>query len=285
MLRYNKEQLVEMAVEGKVHAPTMSRMYRVGSDGTPWILPSVGGITYNFRIGDCCMNIAGDHVEPGVSTKNPDSKMDMAYNTLACVGNRARVITGDAKGAVGMVTGKHGGIDHVMIAFDQEVLEKLTMNDQFQIRAVGQGMTLTDYPEVTVMNMDPELLNKMGIEERFGKLVVPVTKIIPACLMGSGLGSDTMMSGDYDIMTRDRKSYEDLKLNELRFGDIVMIQDHRSDHGSDYCQGAVTIGVIIHSDSNTSGHGPGVTVLMSCRTPQIEGKIDPHANLAEIMKK
>ena len=98
-------------------------------------------------------------------------------------------------------------------------------------------MTLTDYPEITVMNLDPELLNKMGIEEQDGCLVVPVTKVIPAALMGSGLGSDTMLSGDYDIMTRDAKSFAELGLQELRFGDIVMIQDHCNDHGPDYCQG------------------------------------------------
>lgn len=89
--------------------------------------------------------------------------MDMAYNTLTCIGNQAKVITGEAKGAIGYVTGKHGGIDHVMIAFEQEVLEKLTVDDQFLVKACGQGMTLTDYPEITVMNLDPELLNKMGI--------------------------------------------------------------------------------------------------------------------------
>ena len=283
MIKFNKEQLVMQSVQGKVHPPIMKRQYRVGSDGRPWILPATGGITYNFQIGDGCMGLAGDHVEPGVSTKNPDPAMDMAYNTLTCVGNQAKVITGEAKGAVGYVTGKHGGIDHVMIAFEQEVLEKLTIDDQFLVKACGQGMTLTDYPEIAVMNLDPELLNNMGIEDQDGCLVVPVTKVIPAALMGSGLGSDTMLSGDYDIMTRDAKSFAELGLQELRFGDIVMIQDHCNDHGPDYCQGAVTIGVIIHGDSYISGHGPGVTVLMSCRTPKIKAKLDPNANLANYL--
>ena len=245
MIKFNEKQLVMQSVEGKVHPPIMKRQYRTGSDGRPWILPATGGITYNFQIGDGCMGLAGDHVEPGVSTKNPDSAMDMAYNTLTCVGNQAKVITGGAKGAIGYVTGKHGGIDHVMIAFEQEVLEKLTIDDKFLVKACGQGMTLTDYPEITVMNLDPQLLNKMGIEEVDGCLIVPVTKVIPAALMGSGLGSDTMLSGDYDIMTRDSKSFEELGLQELRFGDIVMIQDHCNDHGPDYCQGAVTMGVIM----------------------------------------
>ena len=199
MIKFNKEQLVMQSVQGKVHPPVMKRQYRVGSDGRPWILPATGGITYNFQIGDGCMGLAGDHVEPGVSTKNPDSAMDMAYNTLTCVGNQAKVITGEAKGAIGYVTGKHGGIDHVMIAFEQEVLEKLTIDDKFLVKACGQGMTLTDYPEITVMNLDPQLLNKMGIEEVDGCLIVPVTKVIPAALMGSGLVQ-------YYIKKSDRRS-------------------------------------------------------------------------------
>ena len=99
MITFNKEQLVMQSVQGKVHPPVMKRQYRVGSDGRPWILPATGGITYNFQIGDGCMGLAGDHVEPGVSTKNPDPAMDMAYNTLTCVGNQAKVITGEAKSA------------------------------------------------------------------------------------------------------------------------------------------------------------------------------------------
>lgn len=283
MLKTNRKDLVMQSVQAKVHPPIMKRAYRVGSDGRPWILPATGGITYNFQIGDRCMGLAGDHVEPGVSTKNPDAAMDMAYNTLTCVGNVARVISGEAKGATGFVTGKHGGIDHVMIAFAQEVLEKLAVDDQFLVKAYGQGLVLSDYPDVKVMNLDPDLLDKMNIEEKDGKLIVPVTRVIPAALMGSGLGSDTMTSGDYDIMTRDPKSFEELKLDEMRFGDLVMIQDHCNDHGPDYVQGAATIGVVIHGDSYISGHGPGVTVLLSCRKPLIEAKLDPEANLATLL--
>ena len=41
--------------------------------------------------------------------------------------------------------------------------------------------------------------------------------------------------------------------------------------------------MIIHGDSYISGHGPGVTVLMSCRTPKIKAKLDPNANLANYL--
>ncbi len=40
-----------------------------------------------------------------------------------------------------------------------------------------------------------------------------------------------------------------------------MIEDHDNKNGPHYKQGAVSIGVIVHSDSFTSGHGPVIKVL------------------------
>lgn len=282
-MKTNRNLCVIQSVEGKVHPPIMKNPYRVGSDGIPRIVPATGGITYNFQIGDCCMGMIGDHVEPGVSTKNPDPIMDTAYNVFACVGNQAIVMSGEAKGEIGYVTGKHGGIDHVMIAFSEKVLNQLTMDDKFLIKACGQGLQLTEYPDVVCMNLDPDLLDKMGIEESNGILTVPVVSVIPASLMGSGLGSSTMMSGDYDIMTRDPITFEQLNLKNLKFGDIVMIQDHCNNHGPDYFQGASTIGVVIHGDSYTAGHGPGVTVLLTSRKPILQAKLDSSANIAKYL--
>ncbi len=284
-MRTNVQQCVMQSILGKVDHPKMRGDGNwVGFDGKGRILPGTGAITYNFFIGDRCMGIAGDHVEPGVSTRNMEAAENTAYNTLACVGNRATVISGDAKGAVGIVTGIHGGIDHVMLAFDQATLELLTGNDQFQIRAFGQGLELLDYPEITVMNTDPQLLEKMNIVENpDGTLGVPVTHVIPAALMGSGLGSTTMKSGDYDIMTHDPDALKEYQLDTLRFGDLVLIQDHVNLNGPDYLKGAVTVGIIVHSDSFTSGHGPGVTVLMTSRKPLIRPILDAHANLAELV--
>ena len=117
--------------------------------------------------------------------------------------------------------------------------------------------TGTDVYKRQVMNTDPELFDKLGIEEKDGKLIVPVTHIIPAYLMGSGLGSATLMSGDYDITTQDKEAVKELGLDTLRFGDIVYIQDNDGHNGAHYLKGSGSVGVIVHSDSFTSGHGPG----------------------------
>ncbi|WP_305204828.1 DUF4438 family protein, partial [Dubosiella newyorkensis] len=139
-------------------------------------------------------------------------------------------------------------------------------------------------PSIYMINIDPNLLEKMPIQEREDHIVWPVVTIVPAYLMGSGLGSSTLMEGDYDIMTQDPKANERFGLNDLRFGDFVAIQDHDCTYGPNYQEGAVSIGVIVHSDSFTSGHGPGVMVVATSKEGKIEPIIDHEANLKKYME-
>ena len=285
-MKTNEKQLVMHSLQGKVRHPILSQPgYRVGADGVPRIVPATGAITYNLAIGDCCMGLIGDHVEPGVSTKNSDSKEDGAYQIFACVGNQAKIINGDAKGELGFVTGKHGGSDHVMCYFAPATLDKLTLDDKVLIKAFGTGLALPDYPGITCMNIDPALLARLNIKENDGYIEVGVTHIIPAKLMGSGLGMSSMYGGDYDIMTRDAAAYEEYNLGALRFGDIVFISDHHNAYGPDYQGGAGTVGVIIHGDSCISGHGPGMTVMLSGQNQIIRPFIDKDANLVNYLLK
>ena len=284
MLKTNRDKCVTVSVSGRVHHPTMMMTWRVGGDGIPRIIPATGGITYGIEIGDSCMGLAGDHIEPGVSSKNANEKEDNAYNHYACIGNEAIVTTGDAKGAKGVVTGKHGGIDHVMIYFDQETLNKMVPDDKILVKSYGQGLELLDYSDISVLNIDPNLFEKLDIEEKDGVLHVPVTTIVPAELMGSGLGVSEMMTGDYDIMTRDKEAYEKYKLGNLKFGDFVLIQDHSCVYGPDYKKGAASVGVVVHSDSFSSGHGPGLAIVLSSQKELIKPKLDPSANIAKYIK-
>lgn len=89
---------------------------------------------------------------------------------------RQTIITGDGKGAKGFVTGTHGGIEHVIMYFDPAILDTLNIGDKVNVKAYGQGLKLLDYPEITVKNLDPDLLDKLNIEEKSGKLIVPVAK-------------------------------------------------------------------------------------------------------------
>ena len=172
-----------------------------------------------------------------------------------------------------------------MMWFSQETLGKMTCNDRVQVKAFGQGLALLDYPDVRCMSLDPDLLERMAVdmEEKDGKLYVPVVTVIPAHCMGSGLGQAESYGSDYDIMTRDRRAFEACHMGQLRFGDLVYIQDHVNDYGPDYLEGAGSLGVIIHGDSNLCGHGPGVTVLMTSASGAIQPKLCGHANIAHYL--
>ncbi len=288
MLKNNKERLVMISVQGRVSNPVRRAAYTVTYDGKPIVVPGVGGITYNIKVGDKAFGWEADHVEPGVSTVVNEEKRDAppnyAYNTLACAGNQARVISGEAKGGMGVVTGHHGGIEHVLIDFAQETLEKLCIGDKILIKAYGQGLKLLDYPEIKVFNLDPSLLEKMNIKKMNNDTVeVPVTCEIPAKLMGSGLGSASVASGDYDITTADKKMVEKYKLDRIRFGDIVAISDADNSFGRSYKEGAVSIGIVVHSDCVIAGHGPGVATLLTSTTGKIKFYLEEEANIANYL--
>ena len=283
-MKTNEEKLITHAVVGEISHPTINKSYWIGFDGVPRTLPSVGSITYDIEVGDICTGLVGDHIEPGVSIKNKDSKENMTLNHLACIGNTATIVSGDAKGETGVVTGKHGGIDHVIIYFKQKVLDKLVIGDKIQIKSKGLGLQLTEYPEITVMNLDPKFLNKLYVEDNKDKLTIPVAKVIPAYLMGSGIGSDNSRTGDYDIMLFDNDKNNKFDLKDLRFGDVVAIRDHFANFGPHYKKGALTIGVIAHGDSYSAGHGPGVVVIMTTDSDKLDYKIDKTANIAKIIK-
>jgi len=287
-MRTNKDRLVMMSVQGTVSRPGHSGRYGVAHNGEPFMLPGTGGITYNVRVGDPALGWEVDHVEPGVSSilddKERSSSPNLGYNFYACIGNEARVVTGDAKGKTGIVTGHHGGAEHVLIDFGQDVLEQLTHDDKFLIKGIGQGLKLLDYPDVRVYNLDPNLLEGMGILEKNEELHVPVVAVVPSYLMGSGVGSTSMGTGDYDIMTSDEEALKKCGLDKLRFGDIVFIEDHDNVYGRCYRKGAATIGVVIHSDCRYSGHGPGVTTIMTSARPILKPSISGDASIARILK-
>lgn len=284
MVKTNIEKLVMQSVQGKIHHPTMSSPpYRITHEGFPLILPATGGITYNIKVGDTAFGWAGDHVEPGVSIRNENTSENGALNTLSCIGNEAKVISGEAKGARGFVTGTHGGIEHVITYFHHEYLEKMAVDDVILVKAWGQGLSIEGFPEVKVLNVDPNMFLKMGIVEKDGKLEVPVTAKVPPYLMGSGIGSSSSYSGDYDIMTADTDEIERLGLNKLRFGDIVLLEDCDNSYGRGYLKDAVSIGVVIHSDCVKMGHGPGVTTIMTCKKSLIIGKLSENANIVNLL--
>lgn len=288
MLKTNEKQLIMMSVQGKVANPGGPRAHNVDAEGKPFLLPGTGGIVYNVKVGDPAFGWEADHIEPGVSTildeKDKYDRPNAGYNFYACIGNQAIIKSGDAKNRTGVVTGHHGGAEHVIIDFPDDVLNKLCIDDKILIKGYGQGLKLLDFPEIAIYNLDPGLLKKMGISKKGNKLLVPVTAKVPAELMGSGTGSLMMGAGDYDIMTTDRNFIRKHGLDKIRLGDIVALMDHDNLYGRSFRKGAITIGVVIHGDCRYAGHGPGVSTLLTSAKPLIEPIIDPDANIAKILR-
>jgi hypothetical protein len=290
MLRTNVDKLIKISVSGEIAHPTIRSVYNVSATGKPLVYPGVGGITYNLRVGDAACGWEADHVEPGVSVENKEndarsgSAANTAFNVLSCVGNKATVVSGDGKGAVGTVTGKHGGIEHVLVDFQPTVLNSLMVGDRILVKAFGVGLKLLDLPEIKLFNLDPTLLDAWDLLVDGDKLKVPVTHIVPAAIMGSGLGSNQVNSGDYDIQLFDDAVVKQYGLESLRLGDLVAIIDADHSFGRIYRQGAISVGVVVHTNCVTAGHGPGVTTLMTSAEGKIVPQINSKANVASLLR-
>ena len=281
----NRAMLVKMSVVGEITPPRYrsDSPYRISTQGEPRVLPGTGGVTYNVRVGHRVRDIVGDHVEPAVSMKNPDETANGGLNVLACIGNVATVLTGAAAGSTGVVTGKHGGAEHVMVDFPTDVLERMIPGDRILVKGFGTGLALNDFPDIMCMSLDPDFLERWVTETRSGKLVVPVTHHVPSAVMGSGLGRDNAFRGDYDITMFDDSVVDEYGLEDLRLGDLVAILDADASYGRYYRRGSITIGIICHGDSIIAGHGPGVTCLLASRSGAIDPVIDSGANIGDIL--
>jgi len=289
LIRTNGKRLVIKAVQGVISNPKvpLRNPFIVSNQGQPFVLPATGGISYNVLVGDSVFDFEGDHIEPCVIITREEKAVDQnilgGLNVLSCIGNEAFVVSGPETGSKGMVTGKHGGVEHVLIDFPNGVLERLAIGDRIQVRAYGQGLQLLDFPQIHVMNISPGLLERMGITQNKGQLVVPVTHVIPSSILGSGYGSRHSYSGDIDIQIPDKDAVQRYGLQKLRIGDVIAIRDLDARYGRVIRNGAMSIGVIVHASCLVSGHGPGVTMIMSTTEKSIMPKIEDDANIGRYL--
>lgn len=287
MVAINEDRLVAISVAGEIVAPRMPALpampHIISRDGQPVIVPALGGIVYNVRIGDPALGWVAENVHPGVSIKNREEGAHVALHTLACVGNEAAVMTGDARGQKGTVTGKSGRwSEHVIIHFAPSTFERLAIGDRVRIKAHGVGLQFGGAPNVVTKNLSPRLATAWGITARDGVLEVPVVGVVPPELMGagSGLSSD---GGVLDIQTGDAAMLAAAGLGALRLGDIVAFQDCDATFNSGYHKGAVSVGVVSQGDSHRAGFGPGVTLLMTSRGGAIRPLVKSGVNIATLL--
>lgn len=284
----NVDKLVSVSVMGLIASPSLPGLpaepYRLASDGTPFLLPTYGSIVYNVSMGDSAYDWLADCIHPGVSIHLGDDNGNRGLRVLSCLGNTAVVMSGDAKGTKGVVTGKSGRFsEHVILHFPKSVREKMAIGDKIVVRTKGVGLQLLDHADVYLKGCAPELLEALSPTLREGKLEVPVVASVPAHLLGAGAGLDSE-GGSVHIQTTDKDALKQAGLDTLRLGDVVALEDYDSRYQHGYLRGAVGIGVIGQGDSPRAGYGPGITVIMTSGKTAIIPKLTTGVNLKTLLK-
>ncbi len=281
VLKINRDSLIVTAVEGVVQ-PTYAPSYATTYDGKPWLDLGMASINYRVTLGDTVFGWAqGDHVEPDVTIQGRDrpSPSECALAVLACIGNEAEVLSGEARGAKGYYIGRHAGSDD-KVWLPKDAVEKLALGDRVRVKAKGLGLRIEGFEDVKLNKMSPELFDRLGLALEGGQIVVPVVMEVPGHIMGSGMGFQPVEALDYDIQTTCPEVVEQYGLKKLKLGDVVAIRDHSDVYSPGRHVGAVTIGTVIHGFSEMAGHGPGVNPIISAMPGRIKVKIDPNANIA-----
>lgn len=283
----NEDKLVAVSVMGLVANPTFPGLpaepYRLAADGSPFLLPTFGGVVYNVSVGDSAYGWLADCVHPGVSIAYPADTGNRGLNIFACVGNEATVMTGDAKGQKGVVTGKSGRFsEQVIVHLPKAVREHVAVGDKLIVKSRGVGMALAEHPSVRFKSLSPELFHALGLTSDGANLNVPVVATVPAHLLGAGAGL-TSEGGSLHVQTTDREAVAAAGLGTLHLGDLVALTDYDSRYQHGYLRGAIGIAVVGQTDGPRAGYGPGLTLLMTAADGVIEPVITPGTNLKPLL--
>lgn len=283
----NEEKLVSVSVMGTVANPSFPGLpaepYRLAADGTPFLLPSYGGVVYNVSVGDPAYGWQADCVHPSVSIFHPSDPGNRGLNIFACVGNEAVIMTGEAAGERGVVTGKSGRFsEQVILHFPKAVREDVAIGDKIVVRSKGVGLVLEGFESVRCKSLSPELLKALAPQAEGGKLRVPVVAEIPAHLLGAGAGL-TSEGGSLHLQTTDKTEVAEAGLAKLRLGDVVALRDYDSRYQHGYLRGAVGIAVVGQTDGPRAGYGPGLTLLMTDPGGALSAVLQEGVNLKSLL--
>jgi hypothetical protein len=276
----NARALVTQVLAGEVWPPLADRHgFHVDPDGRPFLLPGMGGVTLGVHCGDPATGHAGDHVEPGLSVRHPETAANYALQYLSCIGNTVVVTSGPAAGARGFVIGQHA---YVLVDMDETPMRDVTTGDQVTVFAEGQGLALAEHRDIRVKNCSPALLDLLaGGTASDGVLEVHVAASVPPEAVGAGAGmvseyANTDLMGAYVGLGDDLS----LGLESLRIGDVVALEDQDHRFGRGYRPGWTTIGIISTGSCHLFGHGPGPSSIMSGPAGAFRVIVDPDANIA-----
>lgn len=286
-VQFNEDNLVSVSVSGIITHPTLPGLpaepYKLSADGKPFLLPAFGGVVYNVSVGDRAFGWAADCIHPGVSIKGSDDLKNRGLNVFACVGNIAVVMSGQARGESGVVTGKSGRFsEQVIIHFPVEIRRRMAVGDQIVVRSLGTGLSIAGHETVACKGLSPDLLKALPSISEGGVLKIGVVATVPPHLVGAGAGL-TSEGGSLHIQSADRDELKNAGLDQLRLGDIVAIMDTDSRYNHGYLRGAMSIGVVGQTDGPRAGYGPGLTVIMTAPDGALGAFSAPYTNLASLL--
>jgi hypothetical protein len=166
----NKEKLLTIAVQGQIAPAQPESSYITTWDGKPKMAIGIGGINYNLNIGDKVFGWAsGDRATMGVATVGSGSeRSESSWLNYTSIGNEVKVLSDDAKGKKGVVIGKFRS--YVLVHFDEEVLEKLAIDDKLHVKARGIGLEIKGFKDVFIHGVTPEVLEMIANQNDDGKL-------------------------------------------------------------------------------------------------------------------
>ena len=284
---FNEDDLVAVSVGGVIAHPGFPGLpaepYRLAADGKSFLLPTWGGIVYNVSVGDRAFGWAADCIHPGVSIRGTDDGRNRGLNVFACLGNTATVMTGQAAGAKGVVTGKSGRFsEQVIVHFPREVRQKMAVSDQILVKSIGTGMVIDGHEAVSCKGLSPALFKALPKRSEGGVLRIGVVATLPAHLVGAGAGL-TSEGGSLHMQSTDRAALKEAGLDNLRLGDLIAIENTDSRYNHGYLRGAMSIGVVGQTDGPRAGYGPGLTVIMTAPRGELGHFIEPGANIATLL--
>jgi hypothetical protein len=288
LLRDNRDRLVRSTVAGRIAPPRIfQEALAVDDAGKHFCLPASGGIALGVHMGDRASAWVGDHLMPGASIEDAGDSPAVAgaLHLLACIGNAVR----DGSGRrIGVVSGKRGGMapgfwppQLISVEVADDVARALAPGDRIAVETEGRGLSLTDFPEISLCNVSPSCLDMLPIRQEANALTCPVRAVARPESAGPGLGQDSWV-GDLEIAA-DALSAGSLA--DLHFGDLVAFDDIDAGTTRFYRPEWIAIGSVSHGPSPAAGHGIGVTILITGPSRLLKAEVGEGASLGTSLRK
>jgi hypothetical protein len=140
-------------------------------------------------------------------------------------------------------------------------LARIAPGESAVVVTEGVGLAVEGEPDFACHSCSPRVLERLlvGRDPR-DRLRVLIRRVLPAETAAAGIGMPVWRF-NMDLHV-DQEPLAELT-RDLRFGDIVAVQDQDHRFGRQYRKGWLCVGVIAHGVSIAGGHGFGFMTLLT----------------------